>query len=102
MERSAAAAPFRSAPTRRGRLSAPRCFRWRSNSVRVERMPRRVLLLLAAAASCFAQSFSFTVSVPQPANHTFHVAMRCDGLAGEFQDFKMPAWMPGYYRILDY
>jgi predicted metalloprotease with PDZ domain len=49
-----------------------------------------------------AQTFSFTVSMPQPATHTFHVVMHCDGLAGEFHDFKMPAWMPGYYRILDY
>jgi predicted metalloprotease with PDZ domain len=49
-----------------------------------------------------AQTFSFTVSMPQPATHTFHVVMHCDGLGGEFHDFKMPAWMPGYYRILDY
>jgi predicted metalloprotease with PDZ domain len=65
-------------------------------------MPRRVLVFLAAAAGCFAQNFSFTVSMPQPANHSFHVVMRADGLTGEFQDFKMPVWMPGFYRILDY
>ena len=40
--------------------------------------------------------------MPQPATHTIHVAFRCDGLTGEFQDFKMAAWMPGYYRIMDY
>jgi len=44
----------------------------------------------------------FTVSMPQPANHLFHVVFRCDGLKGEIQDFKMPAWNPGYYRIMDY
>jgi predicted metalloprotease with PDZ domain len=69
-------------------------------------MTRRVLLLcipvLAGAGSLYGQNFSFTVSMQQPANHTFHVVMRCDGLAGEFQDFKMPVWMPGYYRVLDY
>jgi predicted metalloprotease with PDZ domain len=54
------------------------------------------------ATSAVGQDFSFTVSMPQPANHTFHVVMRCDGLTGETQDFKMPAWMPGFYRILDY
>ena len=58
--------------------------------------------LLFWALSCFGQTFSFTVSMPQPANHTFHVAMQCEGLTGEFHDFKMPVWMPGYYRILDY
>jgi predicted metalloprotease with PDZ domain len=52
--------------------------------------------------SAFAQDFAFTLSIPQSATHTVHVAMRCDGLTGEFQDFKMPVWMPGYYRVLDY
>jgi predicted metalloprotease with PDZ domain len=28
--------------------------------------------------------------------------MRCDGLTGEFHDFDLPAWAPGYYRILDF
>jgi predicted metalloprotease with PDZ domain len=44
----------------------------------------------------------FTVSMPQPANHIFHVNMRVSGLAGETQDFKMPVWTPGYYRVIDY
>lgn len=65
-------------------------------------MMRRFLLFCALPLACLAQTFSFTVSMPRPASHVFHVAMRCDGLAGEFQDFKMPVWMPGYYRILDY
>ena len=45
---------------------------------------------------------AFTVSMPQPANHTYHVTLRCDGLEGELQDFKMPQWSPGYYGISDY
>src|SRR3954470_16684214 len=45
---------------------------------------------------------AFTVSMPQPANHTYHVTLRCDGLKGELQDFKMPQWSPGYYGIGDY
>ena len=49
-----------------------------------------------------AVTTSFTVSMPQPANHLFHVTMRCEGLRGEFHDFNMPAWAPGYYRILDF
>jgi predicted metalloprotease with PDZ domain len=66
-------------------------------------MPLRTgFLLLALASSGVAQDFSFTLSFPQPATHTAHVAMRCEGLTGDTQDFKMPAWMPGYYRILDY
>jgi predicted metalloprotease with PDZ domain len=45
---------------------------------------------------------AFTVSMPQPSNHTYHVTFRCEGLQGELQDFKMPQWSPGYYGIGDY
>jgi len=45
---------------------------------------------------------AFTVSMDHPASHVFHVTLHCDGLAGELQDFKLPAWAPGYYRVLDY
>jgi len=45
---------------------------------------------------------AFTVSMPQPAKHTFHVILRAAGLKGEIQDFKMPVWSPGYYGIGDY
>src|SRR5215472_6606182 len=40
--------------------------------------------------------------MPKPASHLIHVTMRCDGLTGEFHDFDIPAWAPGYYRILDF
>jgi predicted metalloprotease with PDZ domain len=45
---------------------------------------------------------AFTVSMPQPSNHTYHVTFRCEGLHGALQDFKMPQWSPGYYGIGDY
>jgi hypothetical protein len=58
--------------------------------------------LLAVASRSAAQqsqeAMAYTVSMPQPSNHLFHVALRVDGLRGEFRDFKMPAWHPGYYR----
>jgi predicted metalloprotease with PDZ domain len=47
-------------------------------------------------------TMAFTVSMPQPGSHIFHVLFRCDGLKSETQDFIMPAWMPGFYRIMDY
>lgn len=68
-----------------------------------------ILLLAAFAASsplafgkAAQESLAFTVSMPQPANHTFHVTFRGDGLKGELQDFKMPVWSPGFYGIGDY
>src|ERR1035437_9392585 len=71
-------------------------------------MLRRTFVLWALAASASlgcaqaAGNMAFTISMAQPANHTFHVTFRCDGLKGELQDFKLPQWSPGYYGIGDY
>jgi predicted metalloprotease with PDZ domain len=45
---------------------------------------------------------AFTVSMPHPETHQFHVTFRCEGLKGESLDFLLPAWMPGFYRLMDY
>jgi predicted metalloprotease with PDZ domain len=63
--------------------------------------------LLALGSSSLARgqssgTMAFTVSMDQPNTHYYHVEFRCDGLRGAAQDFKMPVWMPGYYRIMDY
>jgi predicted metalloprotease with PDZ domain len=74
---------------------------------------RRTLILFVALAAgvplAFGQpasgtngTMAFTVSMPQPGNHTFHVIFRVEGLKGELQDFKMPVWSPGFYGIGDY
>src|SRR5580698_3284881 len=67
-------------------------------------MLHRTLLLACVAVCCLGADggMAFTVSMPQPANHIFHVVVRCDGLTGELQDFKLPQWSPGYYGIGDY
>jgi len=61
---------------------------------------------LAAASFALGQSpgqtMAFIVSMDQPTTHYYHVVFRCDGMKGETQDFKMPAWTPGYYQIMDY
>ncbi len=60
---------------------------------------------ISACGTLTAQSgapVAFTVSMPQPASHIFHVTMRVAGIAGETQEFKMPVWTPGYYRVIDY
>jgi predicted metalloprotease with PDZ domain len=58
--------------------------------------------LAPLAAAQPAVTTAFTVSMPQPGNHLLHVAMRREGLRGEFHDFYLPAWAPGYYRLLDF
>jgi predicted metalloprotease with PDZ domain len=63
-------------------------------------------LLVAVPGPSAAQqsqgAMAYTVSMPEPANHLFHVVLRVEGLRGEIRDFKMPGWHPGYYRLIDY
>jgi predicted metalloprotease with PDZ domain len=64
---------------------------------------RLALVSILCASACLAGGkMAFTVSMPQPASHTYHVTFRCDGLSGELHDFKLPQWSPGYYGIGDY
>jgi predicted metalloprotease with PDZ domain len=44
---------------------------------------------------------AFTVSMQNPAAHTFHVHMRAEGLRAALEDFQMPQWSTGYYGILN-
>ena len=63
------------------------------------------LMLLAAAGILPGNqqsSLEFTVSMEQPHRHYYHVQMRCRGLEADAVDFKLPAWTPGYYLIMDY
>ncbi len=65
------------------------------------------LLCLSPAATLAqartpAPSMSVTVSMERPTAHYYHVVFRASGLKGGSQDFKMPVWTPGYYRIMDY
>ncbi|MGA2585528.1 MAG: PDZ domain-containing protein [Candidatus Aminicenantales bacterium] len=64
------------------------------------------LVFLFAVSFALGQApeggMAFTVSMDRPNTHYFHVVFRVDGLKGETQDFKMPAWTPGYYLIMDY
>lgn len=74
--------------------------------MRNARTPLSVAFLILAgytlALGQTAATMAFTVSMDQPSTHYYHVEFRCDGLRGDTQDFKMPVWMPGYYRIMDY
>src|SRR6516165_7779305 len=63
------------------------------------------ILVFAGSAVALGQTtatMAFTVSIDQPTTHYYHIEFRCNGLRGEAQDLKMPVWMPGYYRIMDY
>ncbi len=45
---------------------------------------------------------AYTVSAPDPARQTYHVVFRTSGLGSGVQDFKLPAWSPGYYVLMPY
>ena len=72
-------------------------------------IPTLVGLLLALnihpakAGSVIAASdqMSYTVSM-NPQTHIFHVVFRWEGVTEPLPDFRMPAWMPGYYQLIDY
>jgi predicted metalloprotease with PDZ domain len=74
--------------------------------MRNSRIAALLLAVLLAAGLGFGRTpqgtMAITVSMGHPSAHYFHVALRCEGLTGESLDFKMPAWSPGYYRIMDY
>jgi predicted metalloprotease with PDZ domain len=67
---------------------------------------RAVAILIAAIPAAFSQptegAMAITLSMDHPATHYYHVVFRVEGLKGGAQDFKLPAWTPGYYRIMDY
>jgi len=64
------------------------------------------LAFLVAASFALGQkpegTMAFTVSMEQPNTHYYHVVFRGEGMKDKTQDFKMPAWTPGYYQIMDY
>ncbi len=66
------------------------------------------IIIAASPGLALAQSragspaMAVTVSMERPTTHYYHLVFRVDGLKGETQDFKMPVWTPGYYRIMDY
>ena len=47
-------------------------------------------------------TFFYTVSVPDPATHVYQVELRTSGWGKDSVLFKMPAWMPGYYQLMNY
>ena len=69
-------------------------------------VPLLVAGLIAVAPGASSEpkpaAVAYVISMPQPSNHLFHVTLRVDGLKGEIHDVKMPAWHPGYYRMIDY
>ncbi|NOT74227.1 MAG: M61 family metallopeptidase [Cyclobacteriaceae bacterium] len=73
-------------------------------------MTKIISLLITTWLMCLANQspaqqmplINYTVSVPQPATHKYHVELRTQGWNKDTLVLKMPKWMPGYYQIMDY
>ncbi|MGC4104343.1 M61 family metallopeptidase [Ferruginibacter sp.] len=80
------------------------CFPVCKNKLRV--FVKIILLLVVCNTSLYAGnsklSLSFVVSMPQPANHLYHVVFNCSGLQQKQTEFKMAQWTPGYYQLMHY
>jgi predicted metalloprotease with PDZ domain len=47
-------------------------------------------------------TIEYTISIPQPSTHKYHVELRTRAWNQDTLIFKMPKWTPGYYQIMDY
>ena len=45
---------------------------------------------------------AFTVTMEKPSGHYYHVTLRCEGIKEPTINFKLPAWTPGYYQLLNF
>jgi predicted metalloprotease with PDZ domain len=71
-------------------------------------MSRRIFLLLVLQgffiSPCWAQKpvVEYSITIPQPASHQYHVELLIDGWVEDTLILKIPKWTPGYYQIMDY
>jgi predicted metalloprotease with PDZ domain len=57
----------------------------------------------AQDTSAPAYKISYTISMPEPASHLFHVRVDVNGVKGaDYVDFQMPRWSPGRYAVFDF
>lgn len=61
-----------------------------------------VFFLVFAGAASAGPEFRYTLRVEHPERHSYHVLFQIEGIGTPVLDLKMPAWMPGYYQLLDY
>ncbi|MCA8914119.1 MAG: M61 family metallopeptidase [Planctomycetes bacterium] len=62
---------------------------------------RRKSVARATKKKATKPALHYTVSMPDPASHTFHVEIKLSG-TGEFCVLAFPAWTPGSYKIREF
>ena len=53
-------------------------------------------------SSAFSQTISYTLSMPEPWTHYYHVTQTIKGERKKSIDFVMPVWIPGSYKVREF
>ncbi|WP_342332643.1 peptidase M61 [Pedobacter sp. FW305-3-2-15-E-R2A2] len=61
-------------------------------------------VMMAWSFTVFAKNkgIQFTVAIENPQSHYYQVEMRCVGFQKDKLNFKLPAWTPGYYWMMNF
>ncbi|HWQ36258.1 MAG TPA: PDZ domain-containing protein [Blastocatellia bacterium] len=76
--------------------------------MRMQLLPARRLILVAlilvctAAAHAAEPAIAYTVTMPQPSKHVFHVTMEIREPAAASFEVRMPVWMQAVYELQNY
>lgn len=79
------------------------------NKIIITKAVYSLLLMIACIYlnnNAFAQSkpmlLQYSVSMPDPASHYFHIELNIQHPDKDSIDLNMPQWMPGYYQVMNY
>ncbi|MES2371724.1 MAG: M61 family peptidase [Bacteroidota bacterium] len=64
-----------------------------------------IAVIVVCTGSSYAQKntdLAFTVSVKDAAKHQYHIRLICKGISKDGIEFKLAAWTPGYYQLMNY
>ena len=63
-----------------------------------------VAFALVAAAPLAAQraTVEYSIAMPEPASHLYHITMFVSGVAGRPLELQLPVWSPGRYARMDF
>lgn len=73
--------------------------------IHVTRLAVLTCVIFSTACSLYAQTpvqFHYHVSMAQASSQRFRVTLDATGIQETMIDMKMPAWMPGYYQLINY
>jgi predicted metalloprotease with PDZ domain len=62
----------------------------------------QILFLFSSLCEAQQPFIRYTVTIPQPESHSYHIELLTEGWNVDTLTFKLPKWSPGYYQIMDY